>query len=182
MAEISQKLHYRKGGATVDISLYDSASDVGSDYMQLQVSGTTVYARLGDTGQAEASDLRVRKGGQTYAVLKTNRIDLPSGFIAMFDGSSCPDGWTQETAFNGKFIMGAAGYGTTGGSDTHTHDYSVPLTYSDYYTATYEVRDYASVYMPEVTHRHRTFAINSTSDNASVGLPPYIEVIYCRKD
>jgi len=181
MAEISQKLHYRKSGTTVDIGLYDNVSDVGSDYLQLRVSGATVYARLGDTGQSQASGLRVRKGGQTYAVLKSNRIDLPSGFIAMFEGS-CPSGWTQENAFNGKFLVGSGTYGTTGGSDNHTHDYDLSRTYTDYHTATYEVRDYPDVYMPLVTHRHQSYLqSNVTTENANDGLPPYIEVIFCRK-
>ncbi|MCP5102551.1 MAG: hypothetical protein GY950_04190 [bacterium] len=183
MAEITKKLHYRKGGATVDIKLYNSVSDVGSDYMSLQVDSATVYAHLGSTIETEASELMVRKGGQTFAVLKSNRIDLPSGFIAMFESSSCPDGWTQENAFNGKFLMASGSYGTTVVNDNHTHTYSIGRTYTDYRTATYDVRDYPDFYMPEVTHRHRSYAtVTLTSDNANNALPPYIEVIFCRKD
>jgi len=45
---------------------------------------------------------------------------IPSGMIGMFD-ASCPSGWTRVSAWDAKFIRGAASYGGTGGSDTHTH-------------------------------------------------------------
>jgi hypothetical protein len=45
---------------------------------------------------------------------------IPSGMIGMFD-ASCPAGWTRVSAWDAKFIRGAASYGGTGGADTHTH-------------------------------------------------------------
>jgi len=44
-------------------------------------------------------------------------IPVPSGAIGIFD-TSCPDGWTVVTAFNGRFLKGASSYGVTrrGGS------------------------------------------------------------------
>jgi hypothetical protein len=45
---------------------------------------------------------------------------IPSGMIGMFD-ANCPAGWTEISAWYNKFIRGAASYGGTGGSDTHTH-------------------------------------------------------------
>jgi hypothetical protein len=44
----------------------------------------------------------------------------PSGMIGMFD-VACPSGWTRVSAWDNKFIRGAATYGGTGGSATHTH-------------------------------------------------------------
>ncbi len=48
---------------------------------------------------------------------------LPTGgkLVAIFN-DTCPTGWTRVTAWDDKFIRGAATYGGTGGSSsTHTH-------------------------------------------------------------
>jgi len=53
-------------------------------------------------------------------------VMLPTGdkLIAVFN-TTCPTGWTRVTAWDDKFIRGAATYGGTGGSSgTHTHSYS----------------------------------------------------------
>jgi hypothetical protein len=54
---------------------------------------------------------------------------VASGFIAMFD-VACPSGWTRVSAWDGKFLRGAAAYGGTGGSDTHTHSIASGHTHS----------------------------------------------------
>ena len=45
---------------------------------------------------------------------------IPSGMIAIFD-TSCPGGWTRVSAFDSKFLKGAAAYGGTGGGASHSH-------------------------------------------------------------
>jgi hypothetical protein len=49
---------------------------------------------------------------------------LPSGVIMFIDSGTCPAGWTEVTAFNGKTIFGTlaanSDVGGTGGSDTIT--------------------------------------------------------------
>lgn len=67
---IAKQLHYRKGGVTYDISLYSTTTDM-VEYLQLRVDGSTVYAAMDTTGNSNATDLRVRKGGTTYAVLSS---------------------------------------------------------------------------------------------------------------
>lgn len=180
MAEIQKQLHYKMSGVVHGIQLYDTVSDVGDDFLNLRIDGSTVYARLGGIGETEASGMRVRKNSTTYAVLKSNMIDLPSGFIAMFD-TTCPSGWTRETAFDGKFIRGAASYGATGGTASHSHSYEIPNTYSSTHSATEMVRDHTDVIMPEQHHDHRFTAYNSTSETAET-YPEYITVVFCRKD
>ncbi len=180
MAEITEELHYRKSGATTDIKLYDSTSDVGSDYLSLRVNGSTAHAPLGGTGETEASDLRVRKSGATHAVLKTNRVDLPSGFIAMFD-TTCPDGWTREGAFDGKFIRGAATYGGTGGANTHTHSYTRPAVNSAVYDLSLKHADGSGYNFASTTHYHPVNA-DTVETTSTTSEPPYINVIFCRKD
>lgn len=180
MAEIAQQLHYRKSGVVTNIKLYNTSADVGSDHLCLRVGGATVFARLGGLNESEATDLRARKGGSTFTVLKSNRIDLPSGFISMFQ-NSCPSGWTRETSFDNKFIQGASTPGATGGNTTHTHTYTIPTTYTNYLSATKQVRSYASKDMPEFSHRHRYLSRESNSETGNT-LPEYITVVFCRKD
>jgi len=46
---------------------------------------------------------------------------LKSGWIAMFD-AACPSGWTRVSAWDSKFLRGAAAYDVVGGgAATHTH-------------------------------------------------------------
>lgn len=180
MAEISKKLHYRKGGVTTDIRLYSATADVGSNYLSLRVDGATVYARLGGVSEHEASDMRVQKGGVTYTVQKSNLADLPSGFIAMFEGS-CPTGWTRETEFDGKFPKGAASYGATGGADTHTHNFVIPSQYCSTVSGTTQIAITGTYELPPLSHKHYfpgswTYASDSVSS-----LPPYVGVVFCRK-
>ncbi len=44
-----------------------------------------------------------------------------SGKVITLAESSCPSGWTRESAFDNRFIMGSSSYGTTGGSNSHNH-------------------------------------------------------------
>ncbi|MCM0759461.1 hypothetical protein M7775_12910 [Sporomusa sphaeroides DSM 2875] len=69
MSEYSKKLYIRKNGVTTDVKLYTDKTEVGSPYLSLQDGNTTVYAKLGATTDNNASILRVRKSGITYAVL-----------------------------------------------------------------------------------------------------------------
>lgn len=180
MAEVTQKLHYRKGGVTVDISLYDSTSDMHSDYLSLRAGGKTVYAALGSAGEIESSGLKVRKGGVTYSVMKTNRYELPTGFIAIFD-TTCPSGWTRETAFDNLFLRGASAYtGVSGGSNTHTHSYTRPAVNTSVYDLSNKHADGTGTFFASTVHLHSVSA--STIDtNSGNNEPLYTTVIFCRK-
>ena len=68
MGEHTKSLHYRKDNTTHDIKLYTSTSDIGEHYISINDNGTTVYAPLVETSDANASDIRVRLSGTTYAV------------------------------------------------------------------------------------------------------------------
>jgi hypothetical protein len=69
------KLHYRKSDATTDITLYDAENGTWNDSLRLRVGGATIYAQLdSNTSHVNASDLRMRVGGTTYAVLTASGI------------------------------------------------------------------------------------------------------------
>lgn len=80
MSTYSKKLHYRKSGTIYNIELGTSPSDVGGNYITLRDGASIVYAKLGATSDSLASDMRVRKGGNIYAVIKT--LSAPSGSIS----------------------------------------------------------------------------------------------------
>lgn len=64
------KLKYRKGGATTDITTYEAAGGGWNEALAIQANGTKYYAQCdSNTSHTNASDLRVRIGGVTYAVL-----------------------------------------------------------------------------------------------------------------
>lgn len=67
---ISEQFYYRKSGTTYSGILYSTNTEM-VDYLQLRVNGSTAYAAMDVTasGNPNASDLRVRKGGITYSIL-----------------------------------------------------------------------------------------------------------------
>ena len=79
MGEHSKMLHYNKNNSTHDIKLYTSTDDVGEHYISINDGGMTVYAALIGESEADASDIRVRLNGTTYAVAtQYSSIDLSS--------------------------------------------------------------------------------------------------------
>lgn len=68
MAEYTKQIHYRLNNATNDIKLYTTVEEVGANYVSLMDGGATVYAPLVGVTDANASDISVRKGGQTFAI------------------------------------------------------------------------------------------------------------------
>lgn len=71
MALHSKKLHVRKAGVVTDIDLYTTMGETGNSALTIRDGGTTAYAKLGAATDALASPLRVRKNGETFAVLKS---------------------------------------------------------------------------------------------------------------
>lgn len=85
---------------------------------------------------------------------------IPSGALVMFN-TTCPSGWTRFSALDNRTTRGAATYGGTGGSDVHTHDVSVQTTNS--------VKGWRT-------------PITQVTVLQSSSWPPYLEVIWCKKD
>jgi hypothetical protein len=106
----------------------------------------------------------------------------PAGIILVFQ-ASCPSGWTRFTALDDKFVRGASGYGATGGG-THSHGLNpASATLASSGMATGAVRDDVGSPVGDSqeahTHGYDRGATTSSSDNP---LPPYIAVIFCKKD
>lgn len=85
---------------------------------------------------SSACDDRFLRCDDTWQQVSVGSASLPSGAIVLILSGACPTGFTQETALNGKFILGTvaanADIGTMGGSDSittvlnHTHPVTDP--------------------------------------------------------
>ena len=64
---------------------------------------------------------------ETAEIVKTSGISddasrlVPSGAIILWDGVSCPAGYTRLSTYDDRFLLASATAGTTGGSNTHDH-------------------------------------------------------------
>jgi len=63
---------------------------------------------------------KINLGGVVRSSWPSSGGGIPSGMIAIFD-TSCPSGWTRFSALDGRYPRGAASYGSTGGSGSHSH-------------------------------------------------------------
>jgi hypothetical protein len=154
---------------------------VGSD------SEMTPRRRVVSAGYAYRAEDAAQAVHATYADQATNADTLdslhasdfvrpgqaiPSGAIILWDGASCPEGWTPVEALVDKFPMGGTTYGTTGGSTTHSHSGTTGgmVGGSSIWFGGHD--DLAQVN----SHVH-DFATAPASS-----LPPYITVVFCRKN
>lgn len=85
-----------------------------------------------------------------------------------------PLGWSRFTALDSKFARGAATYGTTGGSATHTHSVDITTGAPSATLSAYG----SGANFANSTHTH---SATVTSDAVS-NLPAYTTVIYAQRD
>lgn len=108
---------------------------------------------------------------------------VPSGLIAIFD-AACPDGWTRVSAFDSKFLRGYATYGVVGGSVQHRHSHDHPQDSVDQCGDYMEVESGFGEEVAGPAHDH-TFNLAAMQSSYATGndhLPPYINVVFCKKD
>jgi len=80
------------------------ASLVARDLPSTTISSGTVNSSIPIPGAASSSD------------------PLPSGSIILWEGPSCPDGFSRVSELDGKFLVGGSSYVVNaGGSNTHDH-------------------------------------------------------------
>ena len=135
---------------------------------------------------------------------------IPSGLVTFVVAGTCPAGWTEVSALNGKFLRGTLAangdVGDTGGSDTitdvlnHTHAVNVTdpghaHTLQRYPTATGTSSGYtadtsmsgtpAAVTLPMVSQATGITATTSNPDGGVASIdnrPAFVNVIFCAKD
>jgi hypothetical protein len=128
-------------------------------------------------------------------------LAIPAGSLVLWDVSgACPPGFSRVAAFDGRFPRGAASPGATGGAETHAH--GMPHTH-DLGSHTHSGTTGAptgdegfaggpqnNAARTNHTHNFTTAApsVNSTeapsaaATGSASSLPPYVDVLFCRKD
>lgn len=88
MSTLTKKLHILKTGETEETcNIYTTPEEVGgSPYLALEVDGQKGYIKLGSTTDANATHLKVKKNGTTYAAWKLATVDVPTGTVSI-DGN-----------------------------------------------------------------------------------------------
>jgi len=160
--------------------------NVGSD-AQTKAGDLTINGVLKTLQDMLVNLVTIKGDGSISTNLNSDKLDgysaadlmaggVPSGMIAMFD-TSCPGGWTRFTALDNRFPMGG-GYGATGGSSSHTH--TARVSSGDCYVGTVGCSGYNTGIksLPGTGAHYVVPQSISTSDH----LPPYLTVIWCKKD
>lgn len=156
---------------------------------------------LNTGGLATSNGLVVDKGnlciGTDCRSVWPGGTGVPSGMIAMFD-TSCPGGWTRFAALDNRFPQGAATYGVTGGSlgkTTTGHQHTTPFGFRSNFEIYLPNSDpYGSEGIADVTeyvqspggagaaiHSSR-MKTKSATDSITDIRPPYLDVIWCKKN
>lgn len=101
MGTLTKKLHILKTGGTEETcDIYTTPGEVGgSPYLALKVDGTKGYVKLGSTTDANATNLRVKKNGTTYAAWKKATVDVPTGMF------TCTNEYNTITVPNGVTVL-----------------------------------------------------------------------------
>lgn len=102
---------------------------------------------------------------------------LPAGVIAFYD-ASVPSGWTRYTPQDGFYIRGEGTAGSTGGSNTHSHNISGTSTVPT--SGVIRAPNSAGTQVPAATSSH-THTISGTSNSVNLE-PPFINTILGQLD
>jgi subtilisin-like proprotein convertase family protein/ribulose bisphosphate carboxylase small subunit len=165
----------QEAGGTWKLLIIDDGWSGGGDSGTLQ-SWSVKLESLSDHTVAVKGDLKVEGnltltgGGDLLA--RTNLPLVPAGMIAMFE-AECPTGWTEVTGLRTRFPRGWGGSMPlkTGGAATAPHSHSVP-----YACGSGDCIDWAGGYSGSFA------APGSSGTDAPPIIPPYAEVVFCKKD
>jgi hypothetical protein len=98
--------------------------------------------------------------------------------------TSCPSGWTRQSAWDNKFLRGASTYGGTGGTDTHTHTINIGNTTTTVCDE-FMVRDYivsGETWVNTCLKHSHTYDPPNMTTGAGDSLPTYTNVVYCYQE
>lgn len=102
MGQAPQSLYYRRGGVTYSCRLFMSQDDVGANAFGVRSSGLR-YAPLVATSDQNASYLRVRKGGVTYAI--GQNAFYPPALTGLFEHEVHITSGTSSTNYANSYYL-----------------------------------------------------------------------------
>ncbi len=91
-------------------------------WLSIQVESS---AELSPRQQIASVPLAIR--AETAEIVKTSGLTddahnlVPSGSIILWGGAACPVGYTRNSAYDNRFLVGSPNPGVPGGSNTHAH-------------------------------------------------------------
>ncbi len=123
---------------------------------------------------------------ETAEVVKTSGLTddtnqlVPSGAIILWEGASCPAGYTRLSTYDDRFLVASSTAGTTGGSNTHDHGGatgSYTLTVADIPAHTHSTPAHTHTLSARNSGRGGTvvlspLAVTSPIDTIQSGNPP----------
>jgi hypothetical protein len=106
----------------------------------------------------------------------------PQGIILPFD-ENCPTGWTRVTELDDKFLKGSDTHSDTGGSTNHRHNVDYGTVYSSDASGSGVDAEPGANAQGSVEHDHNHYFIDYTAwSNYADHIPPYVNVVFCKKD
>jgi len=124
----------------------------------------------------------------------------------MFD-ANCPIGWTRMAALDGRFPLPASAFGTIGGTTTHNHSISTGGSHNHgSYTAGANrsapvpastpagavnggyLEDVANQFYERASYHTHSISLDGAHNHGGFTgnidnlMPPYITLIFCKKD
>jgi hypothetical protein len=106
-------------------------------------------------------------------------FNYPSGMIMPFD-VACPSGWTRVSGFDDLFLRGASSYGSTDGSESHSHTFNPGS--NTVQASTVHNSDWGSDEITHLNMHYHSINIAATTSSTEDHIPSYISVIFCEKD
>ncbi|TAJ83029.1 tail fiber domain-containing protein [bacterium] len=104
---------------------------------------------------------------------------LPVGAIILWmESATCPSGFTRVTALDGRFTLGSATPGVTGGFSSHSHTFGFSGTTGPSGGISVGTSGFITGAAPP-NHVHG-FSGGGTTDFSS-SLPPFTSVLFCRR-
>ena len=105
---------------------------------------------------------------------KANSSTYATNDNILMTSSLPPLGWNRVTTLDSKFAYGGSTYGTTGGTESHTHNVTIT---SSGPSATVQYRYGSGGTFADTSHTHSC----TTTTNSVSNLPQYISVIYTQR-
>lgn len=126
----------------------------------------------------------IPNGGKTIymdydGTTATDGFEAWSGLFTLTYNASCPAGWTQNSIFNNAFPQGAATSGGTGGASSHSHAQVSCTTGGPSATTSISTTQSVNAGYAWDTHTHTGAKVDIST--ASSVLPPYLDVVMCKK-
>lgn len=157
-----------------DIRVKDSDGTTNLTYWiesGCNTTSTQIWARVPSIPNG-GKTISIQYHGESVA----NGFESWSGSFTLLYNTTCPTGWTQNADFNSRFPYGASTYGTTGGASSHSHAQVSCTTGTG---SSQNTRSGTTNSVSTGTNTHTAAKVDiSTASNV---LPPYLDVLMCKK-